>query len=442
MTRTKDELKQALLAQIDADKEEIMELGNWFWKNPESGYKEFKTGAKAVEVLRSLGLDVRDGLAITGARADVKCGSDGPTVAFLGEIDSLILPSHPECDKVTGAVHSCGHCSHVTNMLAIAMGLVRSGIAKELAGRVAFITTPAEECIEIDMRQDLIRQGKIKYLGGKQQLIAEGVFNDVDIAIMSHLQSGFNYNAPLHNGFIMKQVTFLGRAAHAGTSPASGINAMNAITLAQNAIALLRETFSFNNTIRVHGIVTSGGEVINIIPDRTTINYQLRADNLDTIEWLSKVFDRAMKGAAMAIGADVEITTLPGYLPIVNDDDMIAVCNRAVKQFGEDLTVSGTGFSYGSTDMGDVSQIMPAVHTAHPGASGTGHGSDYAIANPEKAYVEGAKYQAAMLVDLLADNAELGRKIAAHKKDHLTVEQYLETLEKFNKKTAWKSEKI
>ena len=104
--RTKQEVIDAVLATIEAHREQILALGEYFWKNPEPGYREFKTSAKAKEVLSGLGLPLRDHLSITGMRADLDTGRKGPVLALLGEMDSLILPSHPECDPETGAIHS------------------------------------------------------------------------------------------------------------------------------------------------------------------------------------------------------------------------------------------------------------------------------------------------------------------------------------------------
>ena len=182
-------IRDAVSAAIEAHQNEIIEAGEWIWRNPEPGYREVKTSAYLVERLRALGLEVKTGLAITGFRADIDTGRPGPTVAILCEMDSLILSSHPECDKETGAVHACGHHTSGAALIGTVIGLL--AVKDQLCGRIALIGTPAEEGIELDYRKTLIAAGKIKSIAGKAQLIREGVFDDVDVAFMNHNSDSF-----------------------------------------------------------------------------------------------------------------------------------------------------------------------------------------------------------------------------------------------------------
>lgn len=421
--RKLSEVKKAVLAAIDQNREEIIAIGNYVWQNPEPGYQEVKTARKAAAVLRSLGLSVREKLGLTGLRADLDSGRPGPVVALLGEMDSLILPSHPDADQKTGAVHACGHNCHITAMLGAAIGLCKAQAAEDLAGKIAFIANSAEECIEFAYRLQLMAKKKILAIGGKSDQILRGVFRDVDMAIMNHVGGSVNYSANGHNGFLVKNVTFHGKSCHAAW-PAQGVNALNAATLAQNAIAMLRETFT-DSSIRVHGIMTSGGDVVNIIPDNVRMEYMLRADDLVKIKNLSQQFDQAMLGAAMALGAKAEIVTTPGYMTMENDEALGEVFKNAVRHLHPDAIVNiNTGFSTGSTDMGDVSHIMPAIHSSVPGTCGNAHGVDYRIADPDKAYIENAKILALMAVELLYDDAKKGRAVAARRTGRITQDQY------------------
>ena len=133
------ELKAKVFAAIDANAEQIIEIGETIWKNPEPGYREFKTAALTAQILKSLNLPVQEKLGVTGVRADMTFSSEGPTIAILGEMDSLILPTHPECDPETGAVHSCGHNASMAGMLGTAIGIAAAGINKELCGKIAFM---------------------------------------------------------------------------------------------------------------------------------------------------------------------------------------------------------------------------------------------------------------------------------------------------------------
>ncbi len=429
--RTLEEVKKAVIAAVERRSDEIIAMGDYVWKNPEPGYREYKTSKYAVDKLRSLGLEVRDKLAITGMRADLDSGRPGPVLALLGEMDSLIIPSHPECDKSTGAVHACGHNSHITAMVGAAMALVDSGAAEDFSGKVAFIGTPAEECIEIDWRNQLMSEGKIGAIGGKAELIREGVFDDVDMAIMNHIGARTHYGTQDHNGFVCKSVSFRGRSCHAAR-PSGGVNAMHAATLAIHALGLLNATFP--DEARVHGIITSGGNVVNVIPDRSGLEYMLRAPTLEAVEELSRSFDRAMKGAAMAMGAAVEIKTSAGYMPLFNDLELSRIFIDLVK---ENITTDTefrikSVFAKSSTDMGDLSVIMPAVHCDIPGSSGSSHGKDYVIADKWKAYVDNAKLLALMAVELLYGDAGRGRAIAANREGKISIQDYLARMNAFS----------
>ena len=428
--RSIEELKRDVLAAIDRCREEILAIGHNIWKNPEPGYKEFKTAALSEKVLKELGLSPRTGYSITGLRADLKCG-EGPTVAVLGEMDSLILPTHPEADPKTGAVHSCGHHTMITAMLGTAMGLVDAKASDELCGTVAFVGCPAEECIELEFRSKLIAEGKIQALGGKASLIFDGVFDDVDMSIMQHATSG-GYHSYDHNGFCMKSVTFHGVSTHAA-GPGGSQNALSAANLALHALALLREKFCTDNSTRMHGILTGGGDTVNIIPDTAKLEYQLRAFDMNRVKALSEAFDQAMKGCASALGCTCTIESIAGYYPLVNNDAMCKLYEDAVHKLYPDADVDvAHKLTCGSTDIGDLCAIMPVMQGSCPGAQGGGHTVNFKIVDDEKAFIDNTKINALMVIDLLYGNAELGKSIAAEKKNCMSVAQYKEFMSSFN----------
>ena len=429
--RTKEELKQAVIAAIDAHRDEIIGIGETVWKNPEPGYREFKTAALATDVLRQQGLTVRDKLAITGLRADYAGANPGPTVAIIGEMDSLILPTHPDCDPATGAVHACGHHAHITGMLGAAIGLCQAQAAAELSGRVAFVGVPAEECIEADKRCEMIRQGKISAVGGKQEMIREGVFDDVDIAFMHHVNSSENnYIGRSANGFVIKKIIFHGQSCHAA-NPSAGVNALSICTLAQTAIGLMRETL-VEPTVRVHGIITAGGDVVNIIPDCIKLEYMIRGKTLEIVKEISQKFDQAMHGCASALGGTAEVITIPGYADHQGSQEIFEVFKTVVRGLHPDAKMNNVlseGFSMGSSDMGDITYIMPALETSIPGVQGTGHGITLKPGDPEKAYIDQAKFSALMVIEMLYGDAAKGREIAAEKANKLTKAQYIEMMD-------------
>jgi amidohydrolase len=425
--KTKEELKHAVLETINAEQQKILAIGETLWKNPEPGYQEVKAAKLAADIFTSLNLPLKEHLAVTGMRADLDSGRNGPTLALLGEMDSLIMPEHPEADPETGAVHACGHNAIITALLGAAIGLVKSGVLAGLSGKIAFISVPAEEAIEFDKRLEMIRAEKIRYLSGKAEMIREGVFDDVDIACMIHAGKT-RYRYANHNGALIKRVTFHGKSSHAGSLPSNGINAMNALTLAQVAIGMLRETFLTRD--RVHGIITRGGDSANIIPNITSMEYYIRASQLERLRELNRIFDRAVTSCAEAIGATVKILTEPGFMPEEPDLELQKLYRAVIAELFPDTKFTDKCIDMtGSTDMGDVSQIVPSIHAYSSGCAGTFHGTDFRIDDPHKAYIDSSKVLAVMAVELLYDDAGLGRKIAKNKEKKMTIPHYLKLME-------------
>ncbi len=429
-TRTKDALREAVRSAIESHKDEIIEVGRHIWRNPEPGYREYKTSAYLTDKMRSLGLEVRTGLALTGFRADIDTGRPGPTVAILGELDSLIIPTHPECDKDTGAVHACGHNASATSLFGAAVGLLEASAKNELCGKIALIATPAEEGIELDYRKSLIDDGKINCIAGKPEMICEGVFDDVDISYMHHLGGKFGYND--HNGCVNKRITFHGKSCHAA-SPHSGINALNASSLAQHAIGLMREAYSNSDKIRIHGIITNGGDAVNVIPDTVRMEYMLRASSLREILALNERFDRIVMHAAHAAECTATIETVHGFMPLFDDNDLGALDRDVVHYLCPNAKYDANSYFMSScTDMGDVATVIPAIHAYVPGSGGTGHGADYHIADEYQAYVMNSEVSALLAVELLFGNAEKGRAIAANKKNLMPIPEFIKTIKGLN----------
>jgi amidohydrolase len=428
-----DDLKARVCAAIDARRETIVGIAREIATHPETGYREAKTARVVANAFREFGLDPREGLALTGVRAELQGGSDGPTVAVLGELDALGVPDNPQADPVTGAVHACGHNAQIGSMLGAGLGLLESGVLSELAGRVILFAVPAEEYVEIEYRLGLKREGKIEFLGGKAELIKLGEFDDVDMAMMVHVSANASDKRvglkSTNNGLVAKFVRFLGKAAHAGGAPDKGINALNAASLALSAIHYQRETFRDQDHIRVHPILTRGGETVNIVPRVATMETFVRGATIEPILDANAKVDRALRGAALAIGAGVEITTLPGYLPLAPNETMVGFYGRNAETLVDPIEINpDLGHRSGSTDMGDISQIMPAIHPYSGGAQGNGHGSDYEIVDYETAAVIPAKLMAMTVIDLLANGAAEGKRVLSEFKAPLTKEQYLELL--------------
>ena len=409
---------------------ELNAIGEYIWKNPEPGYREKKTSAKLVEELTKLGLEVKTGLALTGFRADIDTGRPGPTVAVVGELDSLIIPGHPECDPETGAVHSCGHHVSGTSLVGTAIGLLRSGVLDSLCGKIALIGAPSEEGTDISYLTQLMDEGRISSISGKSQLIREGVFDDVDLSFMQHSSTKFGYND--HNGSTRKMITFRGKSCHAAR-PQGGVNALNASTLALNAIAFLRETYSNDPYVRIHGIISRGGDAVNVVPDTVEMDYMLRAPSVEAMLRLNEEFDRSVLYAAKAVGCEAEIRTVCGFMPLWDNKALGDVAADAVEYFAPGAVFCHNDSFYAScTDMGDVATIVPAVHLYLPCSSGTAHGTDFRISDPDMAFVGAGTLNALIVTDLLFGDGAKACEIAADRKGLMTPAEYLKTVEKLN----------
>ena len=426
---SKHQLKDLVFSEIESRAEEIVQISKTILTHPESGFREQKTSRLVATTLKGLGVPVREGIALTGVKGELRAGGPGPTVALLGELDSLIVHDHPYADSTTGAAHACGHHAQIGMMIGAAIGLMSEQVLPALNGRIVLIAVPAEEYIELEYRDTLRSEKKLEFLGGKPEFVRLGELDDVDMAMMCHTTSNSDDGriciSSTSNGLVAKKVQFIGRGAHAGGAPHLGINALNAASLALMAINANRETFRDEDSIRVHPIITKGGEAVSAVPADVRMETFVRGKTLDSIKSASRKVDRALKAGAMAVGAKVHIQTLPGYLPLRQDKSLATVFEaNAVSLVGEE-NVGHSGHRTGSTDMGDLSHLMPALHPYVGGAKGISHGADYVVEDYHLAVVTAAKAMAGTVVDLLADGATQGGKIVSNHKPVMTKDGYL-----------------
>ncbi|MBR2353825.1 MAG: amidohydrolase [Clostridia bacterium] len=424
-----------LIQAVEAHKNLILEAERYIWKNPETGYKEYKTSAYMAEKFRVLGYELTMAEGITGFYTVLDTGREGPEVLILGELDSIICPAHPDADPVTGAVHSCGHNAQCAALLGIAAALKAPGALDDLSGRIRLCAVPAEELLEIEYRSELKRQGKIKYFGGKTEFLSRGYFDGVDLAFMVHTTASEHFTALGGGvGCIAKHVIYKGRASHAGASPHRGINALYAANCGLNAVNAIRETFREENQIRVHPIITAGGDMVNAIPETVRMESYVRGAGYDAILRANKRVNRALIGAALSMGANVEIIDIPGYAPLDNNESITDLAEEALHKILPDETFDrSTVRDTGSTDMGDLSRIMPVLHPYCPGAKGIGHGNNYEIADPVRACVDNAKWQVALLHMLLENGAKRAKQILAQAKPQFaSAKEYLDFVDTIN----------
>ncbi|MFN2363926.1 MAG: peptidase dimerization domain-containing protein, partial [Halarsenatibacteraceae bacterium] len=301
----------------------------------------------------------------------------------------------------------------------------------KLAGQIEFMAVPAEEYVEIEYRLNLKENDEISYLGGKQEMIKRGHFDDIDIAVMIHsmdLQDKKVLISPSGNGFVGKKVQFTGKEAHAGGAPDQGINALNAAMLAINNINALRETFKDEDRIRVHPIITKGGDIVNIVPADVRMESYVRGKTIDALMEANKKVNNALRAGGMAIGADVDINDIPGYMPLLNDEMLDDILHENTDGLvDEDEIVRGVSFT-GSFDFGDITHIMPGLHPFIGGVEGNIHTRNFKMKDPETAYILSAKLMALTLVDLLVDGGVKANKVIDQYEPKLTKEEYLELL--------------
>lgn len=424
---------QSISSAVEKHKQLILDAERFIWKHPETGYKEKETSKYLEDAFTKLGYELVLAEGITGFYTQIDTGRPGPEVLILGEMDSIICPAHPEANPETGAVHSCGHNAQCAALLGIAAALKEPGILDNLCGKIRLCAVPAEELLEIEYRTKLKNEGKIKYFGGKSEFLSRGYFDGVDLAFMVH--ASLNYGVRLGSvGCLAKNIFYKGKASHAGGSPWNGRNALYAATCGLNAINAIRETFKEPDIIRVHPIITHGGDMVNAIPGNVELESYVRGSSFEAIVDANKKVNQALCGAALSIGTNIEIIDNPGYAPLVNDRNMIQVAIDAAeiampeKEFNFNEIIGS-----GSTDMGDLSTIMPVVHPYAAGSQGQSHGADYYIVDPVSACVTNAKWQITMLKLLLQDNAKRAKEIIANFKPlFASKDEYLAYVDTLN----------
>ncbi len=426
---TKQELKDRAFAEIDQRADELINLSKQILANPEPGFREVKTAALVGDKFAQMGVPFRSGLGMTGLRGEIIGGSEGPTMAIIGELDSLIVNEHPHANADTGAAHACGHHCQISMMLGATMGLMHADVLPNLSGRIIPIAMPAEEYIEIEYRDGLRRAGQIEFLGGKPEFIRLGEFDDVHLAMMVHTTSTPAEKqlciSGTSNGTLAKKIQFIGKGAHAGGSPHLGINALNAATLALSAIHFNRETFLDSDTVRVHPIITKGGEAVSAVPADVRMETFVRGRTLEAIMDANRKVDCALRAGAMAMGATVNIQTIPGYLPLMQNQKMAGIFEANANTLVGSENVAKIQHRTGSTDMGDVSHLMPVIHPYVGGATGLGHGADYVVQDYQLAVITAAKSMAATVIDLLADGATEARQVIANHRPEMTSREYV-----------------
>lgn len=434
-----DRTEERILQLIEAHQTEIIGFARDLYAHPELSFCEERTARKTAEWLEGLSLPAEEGLAVHGVRA--RLGEGGPNVCIIGELDGILCRKHPNADPATGASHACGHHCQMTALAGAALALSDPGVRAALGGTVTFFAVPAEEYIDEALKFRLQREGKIRFNTGKSELLRTGAFDGIDMALSCHVhmvdcESDLLIGNNSSNGWVGRTITIRGKAAHAAAAPHEGVNALSAASLGLAALGYLRETFREKDFVRVHPIITKGGDVVNVIPDEVVLEAMVRAKTLDAIRDAAAKTDRAFRGAAEALGATAEIRGGQGDMPILYGPPEPAMVEAAAL-LGGGVTVEltdGSAHTVASTDLGDLSHRMPVLNFTHGGVTGALHSAGFRVTDEEKAYLMPARLMALTVYRLLRDNGKRAKEIkASFQPAFATTEAYVQAVEELSR---------
>ena len=323
-------MKELLNKEVEILRNKLVEISEYMYNNPELGNEEFKSADKLISFLEEHNFKVeREFLGFkTAFRAVYDSNKPGLTVGYLCEYDAL-----PEIG------HGCGH--NMIGTMSAGAGVILSKILNDVGGRIIVYGTPAEETD-----------------GAKVIFAEKGVFEELDAAMILHPS-----NATSKSGTSMAlyplQFTYRGKTAHAASCPQDGINALNSVIQLFNGIDALRQHVTPD--VRMHGIITNGGVAANIVPDEAVAQFYFRAAKKETVMDLLEKVKSIAQGAALMTGATLEMERfeLP-YDNLVTNENLSDAFTENLKSLG--ITEFATDKVFGSSDIGNVSHIVPTIH--------------------------------------------------------------------------------
>ena len=381
-----EELKRKAEESVDLLSETLRKISEDIHRNPELAFKEVKAANWLASFLEGEGFKVERNAAGMGTAfiAEYVSGEGGPTVSILAEYDAL-----------PGVGHACGHNIIGTSAAGAGAALKRALSGTGLPGRVLVLGTPAEE-------------GG----GGKVLMVKAGVFKDVDAALMMHPTSGLSRMGGRSLATHSFQLDYYGKPAHAAASPTEGINGLDAVNIFFHAVACLRQHVA--DDVRMHGMVTMGGDAVNIVPEHTQVRYLARSYSLKTLARVVERVKQCAQAGALATGCRLEIQESAGYLARIPNTAISEAFSANLNALGE-ATLPGVVDSKGSTDFGDVSREVPACNAYIRIAPEevAGHSREFCqAANSDEglaALYLSAKSMAHTAIDLLTDPELLDR---------------------------------
>jgi amidohydrolase len=369
--------KNQIITEVDRQSVKLWDISTRLFNDPEVSLQEYKACELLSETLKASGFSIESGIGglVTAFRASI--GENiGPVVGILAEYDALV-----------GLGHACGH--NLIAAAAVGAGLALASLDPPLKGQIQVIGTPAEE-------------GD----GGKIILANAGVFNSIDAAMMFHPASK---NMVLRQSLASSElrIEFLGKASHAAAAPEDGINALDAMILTFNNINALRPTFGPKD--RVAGIILDGGSASNIIPAHTSAEFTIRSLTAKHRDELVDQVIACAQAGAQTIGCQMIHKVMPGYKNIIPNKIMAGLFKTNLESLGRIVVDPNPNERMGSTDMGDISHLIPAIHPylAIAPENIAGHTvefRDYCISESGKSgMLDAAKALALTAVDLLTD---------------------------------------
>jgi amidohydrolase len=375
-TRRTNALKQTVQQEVDRQSDKIIKLSHRIHDNPELGFREENASSWICAYLKAAGFSVEKGVSSLPTAFRASVGSGKPVIAFLAEYDAL-----PELG------HACGH--NIIATASVAAGVACLPLVEQLSGTVRVIGTPGEEL-----------------LGGKIDMVASGMFKDVDVAMLVH-PGNCDLATVQALACVSLEVEFFGKASHAAASPQRGINALDAMIVGFSALNGLRQQMP--QSARVHGVIVNGGEAPNIIPDHTEAHLLVRTSAIPDLQDLQERVLNCFSGAAIATGCRLEHRWGERvYAPLKNNLTLARLFSYNLESLGRAVAPLQYCPDFGSTDMGNVSQVVPAIHPsiAIAGAGVSTHSHEFAVAAVsemgDRGLLDSAKALAMTAVDLLS----------------------------------------
>lgn len=369
---------------------DLVELSHAIHAEPELAFDEHRSCAKTQKLVAERGFHIT-------------ASAGGLDTAFRADFGSgpLVVGICAEYDALPGIGHACGH--NIIAASAVGAALALAEVADELGLGVALLGTPAEE------------SG-----GGKALLLQAGVFDDIAAAVMVH-PGPIDIAATRSLALSEVTVRYRGRESHAAVAPYQGVNAADAVTVAQVAIGLLRQQLAPGQL--VHGIVTDGGQAVNVIPGQASLLYAMRALESDSLRELEGKMYSCFAAGALATGCEYDIDpSAPAYAELKPDQWLAEMCREEMRRLGREPVPADVeaGLPMGSTDMGNVTQRLPGIHPiiGIDAGGATVHQPAFtaAAAGPsaDRAVVEGAIMLARTVVRLAESPEQRDRVLAAH----------------------------